>query len=265
MVKKLFKYEILYYVKRLFIFEIILMSIALFTRIVYFFPSDTTLYAIISGSVTFLLYIANLLYAIMTIIAIITRFYQNLYSTQGYFTFTIPATEKQHLFVKLATAMMFDFIAFLSTLLSVIVATMGELGIEISKALWYILGVSFDELGANLIFYIIEFVLFMLTTTLMGILIFYSCISLGQLAKKAKIFVAFGIYLIYCAALEVISTIMLIVCAFLPMDEIFMFISENIKPLAHIFFASSIVVNIGISIGLFFLNKHIMHKKLNLE
>ena len=201
----------------------------------------------------------------MTIIAIITRFYQNLYSTQGYFTFTIPATEKQHLFVKLTTAMMFDFIAFLSSLLSVIVATMGELGLEIFKALWYIFGVSFDELKANLIFYIIEFVVFMFTTTLMGILIFYSCISLGQLAKKARILVAFGYYMIYCAALEAVSTILLMLCVFLPMDEIIHFITENIKPLMHIFFISSTVINVCVSIGLFFLNERIMHKKLNLE
>lgn len=265
MVKKLFKYEMLYYIKRLFIFEIILMSIALFTRFIYLFPSNASMYLILSGSVTFVFFVVNLLFFIMTVIAIITRFYQNLYSTQGYFTFTLPVTETQHLFVKLATAVLFVYVSLLSSVLSVAVATAGELGVEIVKAIWYTLGVVFDELKANLIFYILEFTIYMFASTIFGILIFYSCISLGQLAKKAKIFVAFGIYMIYCAVLEAVGTIFFMVCVFLPMDDIIYFITENIKPLLHIYLVAATIISAAMSIGLFFLNRRIMHKKLNLE
>ena len=154
MVKKLFKYEILYYVKRLMVFEIILMSIALFTRFIYLFPSTNSLYLILSGSVTFIFFVANLLFLVMTTIAIITRFYKNLYSTEGYFTFTLPFTETQHLFVKLATAVMFEGVAILSCALAVFVATAGELGIELFKAGAYVFNLLLEELKINAAVYL---------------------------------------------------------------------------------------------------------------
>jgi len=241
------------------------MSVALFTRFIYLFPSETTLYAILSGSVTFAFFVVNLLFSIMTVIAIITRFYKNLYSSEGYFTFTQPVTETQHLFVKLTTAVMFEGVAILSSILSIMVATAGELGIEIIKALWYLLRIFIGEFKIDGVLYIFEFIIFAFVSAVLGILIFYSCISLGHLAKKAKLFAAFGYYMIYCAAMEALGTIFFMTCVFLPMDEIVEFIVENIESMIHIYFMVSIIVSAAASTGLFFLNRYIMHKKLNLE
>ncbi len=265
MVKKLFKYEMLYYVKRLFLFEIILMSVALFTRLIYLFPSTNSIYLILAGSVTFVLYVANLLFVIMTTIAIITRFYKNLYSTEGYFTFTLPVTETQHLLVKLVCAFIFEAVAISSCFLSVAVATAGELGVELFKAAVYIFNLLLKEININAGVYIVEVLTNAITSGIFGILLFYTCISLGQLSKRAKILVAFGYYMIYCGIIEALVTIMFMLSVFSSNGGIFGFIFENPVPATHISLIGGTVINIGASIGMFFINRSIMSKKLNLE
>lgn len=265
MVKKLFKYEIISYLRSLLPFEIILIAVACLTRFVAFFQTDHWIYGVLAGSTTSVFIIANVLLLVMTGITAITRFYKNLYSAEGYLSFTLPVTESQHIFVKLLTAMMFELIALVSCIVAVMIATAGELCGEIFNVVGYLFKELYKIVGVHLVFYIIEFIVATIAAAASGLLIYYSCISLGQLAKKNRVAAAFGVYMIYYVAFQVISTVFTIIVPFLPLESISTFIDEHIFGFIHSLFGIATLFSLGISVGLFFLNRFIMHKKLNLE
>ncbi len=269
MVGKLFKYEIKSYLRLFIPFEIIVLASALFLRTVYIFQADNVFYDIIYGSSALLFLVAvEASLVVVTVLAII-RFFKNLYSSEGYLSFTLPVTASQHIFVKLATALLFQSVAIAVAVCAFGIATAGELFIEIVKAGAYLLKRAVFMVGANLPFYIVEVMLLLFASSVFGIMLFYTCISLGQLAKKARLFMAFVYYFIYYGVTQAITTIGLIIfeVAIISYDisEILFFIESNLDWLMHIFLIGGAIFSLGISAILFVINKNIMTNKLNLE
>lgn len=268
MVKKLFKYEIISYLRMLLPFGIILIAAACLSRLVELFRTDHWSFQILSKSTTAMLWIAGVALLTATSVKAVTRFYKNLYTAEGYLSFTLPVTEAQHLWVKLLTAMMFEGIALFCCFVSFLIATAGEVGAEIFKASDYIIDEAAAEVDAHIYFYILEFVLLFISALASTLLIYYSCISLGQLAKKNRVAAAFGVYGIYYVIMQILSTVLIVTVPFVLSDigqEMLDFIEKNILTLIHCFFATVIVISLAVSTGLFFLNRYIMRRKLNLE
>ena len=99
MVKTLFKYEFKSYLKTLIPFNIVLLSIAAFTRLIQFFDLDIVGYDVVYdivfalATMTYVLAIVAC-FAAVFVMAII-RFYKNLYTAEGYLSFTLPVTPGQ--------------------------------------------------------------------------------------------------------------------------------------------------------------------------
>ena len=100
-------------------------------------------------------------------------------------------------------------------------------------------------------------------------LLFYTCISIGQLAKKNKILLSVGAYYIYYVGLQAITTFFYVFVMIAGLSGSFEAIAQSVAkhPYAsmHIIFLISILVIAGLDILLFFINKFIMTKKVNLE
>ncbi|MBQ8338505.1 MAG: hypothetical protein IJY33_05105, partial [Oscillospiraceae bacterium] len=188
MVKKLFKYEFAAYLKTLIPFNIVLLSVALFTRLVQFFETDIAelsfIYDIII-TLSVMTYIATIVacFAAVFVMAVI-RFYKNLYTAEGYLSFTLPVTPAQHIFVKLTTAVALMGITLVTTIVSFAIATAGELGIEILKAAGYLFKKLVELAGINVWFYALEIFVMLVISSCVSILFYYTCISIGQLFKK---------------------------------------------------------------------------------
>ncbi len=269
MVKTLLKHEAKAYLHTLVPMNIILLCVALFTRIVWLFESDAVIFDIVGGSSIFALVAAMIVSVVMTFAFAIVRFYKNLFTQEGYLTMCFPVSPAQHIIAKLVCALGFSLITVLALLLASAVAAAGDVFVEVIKAAWYLLGKYVEYFGANGVLWIVEFVIMLIVTLASQYLLFYTCIAIGQLAKKNRILAAFGAYFVYYFICQILGTVLIIIITTLStagiMQLIENFISKNSELCTHIAFILSIVIYAAVSALYFFITHRIMTRKLNLE
>lgn len=273
MVGKLFKYEAKYYLRLFIPFGIAVLASALFMRILFELKSlleiKSMIFSIIYGS-SQLLFGVSIAVCFGAIVALsITRFYKNLYTSEGYLSFTLPVTAAQHIWTKLLASLTFYLSAIVITFAGFFIVTVGEVLVEIVKAASYLFSQIVKEGGFDIVMFIIELLIAIFTVSIFETLLFYTCISLGQTAKKNRVFMSFVYYFLYYVLTQVIGTIIVIVISILTatgaLSTIGEYVANNISWFKHVAVAAAIVINLGISAIFFFANRHIMIKKLNLE
>ncbi len=269
MVKKLFKHEFLAYARIMSIIYIILLSFALFGRVLMFFENDSTVYTIISVFSN-ISYTLSILAALSFSFALgVVRFYKNLFTCEGYLTFTLPITPAQHIWVKSLTAISFNLITWVVILISGAINTAGEVFAEILKAIGYLLGKLYEIAKMNTVFFGMELGVLLLVSSFSGILLYYTFISIGQLSKKNRVLAAVGSYFVFQVATQIISSVFAVVVSIMAengaLDKLGEVISINITTTIHIAFCGLILLSAIFALALFFVIKHIITKKLNLE
>lgn len=268
MVKKLLKQEYLYYARSLLLVEIILIGIACLNRFVQFFEMDHWSYDILFGSSTFMLVFGCIACGIIASILVIVRFYKNLFTSEGYLTFTLPVSESQHILVKLLSGVL----AIVSTILTIgiviLIAMSGDLLTEIYKAIQYLIAQIESYKLLHFWGYIIEIVILFIIGLTSSILFYYICIAIGQLSKKNRIFLAIAVYFGFNALFEILSTILLTVLSIFGesiSNFILNFIETYTYASIHTILIGANILNIVIGIVFFFITQTIIRKKLNLE
>lgn len=274
MVRKLLKHEAKYYLRTIFIYEIVLFTLAIFTQILMFFETDKVVYYLLQGSSFLLFGLAVIACGLMATVISVFRFYKNLFTTEGYLSFALPVSTNQHLFAKLFSATIYNLIVYISCILAFLITISGDFLNETVKAGVYL----FDFLGKQLqdipltlhsVFYVIEYCALMLVSLIFNLLLFYTCISIGQLAKKNRILLAVGVYFGYMMLTEMISTFISIsmsITVNLPIfEKISQFINEHPFETVHISLCSSLVSMIISSVVFYVISSVIIKRKLNLE
>lgn len=275
MVKKLFKYEFSYFAKMMFPFFLIMPIAAMLNRCIQFLEPDeyddvlTIVYGLMYGSTNVILYITVMLSSVMLYVAAISRFYKNHFSAEGYLTMTLPVTESAHIFAKLTTATSFTVFHFLWTIICYCISKFGVDLREILKAFFYLVGKVYEDMGFDLILICFEFLLAALLSVVCTYLIFYTCICIGQLAKKLKILVAFGVYYGYYLLTQISATLMMIVGVFNSelVTDFIDYIDKHftLSQVLHFGGISLILIQGGFAVITFIICKTIMKRKLNLE
>ncbi len=269
MVKKLLKYELTYYLRILiFVFPIILMM-GICVRILQIFQSDHPIYMMLFMSIIGMMLFASYICLLFPLVLAVIRFYKNMYSTEGYLTFTLPVSTNQHIFTKIFGYVIFELASILVIAISWLIAFIGlypEVGIKVSEFLT--IAVSKVNI-VHIIIYIIEILIMLAVNLFTSPLIYYSCISIGQLAKKNRILLAIGVYYIYTVIIQVICTVLSVFSSiameFGIFDGIENFSTNHPYAFFHIIFWIVILINAGVGALLYFVNYKIMTNKLNLE
>ena len=267
MVKKLIKYDFASFMRLLLPVQLILLGIAALNRFIQLFETkDSAVYDIVFNSSVALYVIAIVVCLLLTTIVGIVRFYQGMYSNEGYLSHTLPVTPTQHILSKLIVTTIFELGSVLAVLISACIATLGEFNIELLKAGSFLMGKAYEGLGFHFVLYIIEAIVYLLTAELMGMLMLYFCISMGQLAKKKKILLAFGVYFALYFLSQIIGTIFVIFVSLNSelVESIAEWAGEHYIAFGHIVFAVAFIVTVVLGIVYFLLNRFIMSKKLNL-
>lgn len=285
MVKKLIKYDFKSYLRILLPVQLIVIGIAAINRFIQIFepptvPGTNTLaffgmysesgsspvYDGIFTSSIILYYISIAVCLIITIIVAIVRFYQGMYSNEGYLNHTLPVTPAQHITAKLLTSMIFSVGSAFAIFLSFMVITAGDLNIEIFKAAFYLFGKQYRNIGFNAVLLIFEFIVMLIASFFAMYLKFYCCLSIGQLANKRKILVAFAAFFGIYILKQICGTVIIIYAAVNSdiMNELGAWIEANTTSFFHILFCSGIAFYILIGAIYFLVGKHLMSKKLNL-
>ena len=269
MVKKLYKHEFLYYTRIMGIVYTILLTMATANRIIQCFESDTVAYRIVSifSGITYGVSVAAA-FGFAFVLGIV-RFYRNLFTCEGYLSFTLPVTPRQHITVKAVTAVCVDAVTLLVVLISGCIVAAGEMLKEIFVALGYLLRKLYELVGSHMITVSLEFVLLMIVAAFSGVLLYYTFISIGQLFKKNRIMAAVGAYFAYYVLTQIVSAVITIVFSVLAangaLEQVAVWIMEHIAASVHIGMWGLIGFMAIFAAIEFSVVKHIITKKLNLE
>lgn len=268
MVRKLFKHEIFAWCRIMPIVYAVFLCITFFGRILQFFESDSVAYDIIFGSSIVAYVIGSLACMFFPTVFGVIRFYKNLFTGEGYLSFTLPVTPANHIWVKLLTAVMFDIISFVLIVLSALLMMSGDLLSEIALAVNYLAKNIPAYVNTELPFFIIETALLLLVSCFYKYLLYYLCICIGQLFNKNRIFAAVGAYVVYYIISQVIGTIIGIGFSFLSMSATETTVvptTEELLNSVHVIMFVPFLINVVLASVFFFINHRIMKKNLNLE
>lgn len=140
-------------------------------------------------SVIGVFYIGIIAANIITMVYLVIRYYRNLYTSEGYLTFTLPVKTDMIVNSKVITGALWLFISYICTFISLFIAGAGFIKMagvsmeemrEVLREAYNVLGFAQDGFMAILIFTI-------LFTPIAGILYLYFCVSVGQLWQNHKI------------------------------------------------------------------------------
>ena len=273
MVRKLFKHELKAYLHVMLFVWLGMLGVSVFSRIVQFFEQDSTVYNIVFVS-SIVVYVIGLAvcFAFPFVFAIV-RFYKNLFTGEGYLSFTLPVTPFQHIWVKVATATLIQVATVVVMLLSGAVLSAGEVLIEIFKACGYILNlihIELPELSVHLLLYIFELILMFMVANASSLLLYYTCICIGQLSKKNRILTAVGVYFGYYFVCQILQTIAIVIFTLVRdwswlTEPLVKLVDQHPYLFVHLLLLSVSLVTAGLGAIYFVITHTIMRKKLNLE
>lgn len=269
MVGKLYKHEFKAWLRVVSIVYGITLAVAAVFRIVQFFESDTVYYNVIFAS-GLTMYIIALLVAIASPVVFgVVRFYRNLFTGEGYLTFTLPATPTNHLVVKVTTAVVFSILSVLVCVGSVMLVTAGDIFAEVCKAVNYLIRLIPAELSGHLAGYCIEFILLLLVAFFVEHLLLDTCVCVGQLFRKNRVLAAVGVYFGIYVITQVISTTIGIGMVVLEesgaLESIYLWIAQNPFTAVHIALCTLAVLYAMLALVYYLVCHWIIRKKLNLE
>lgn len=269
MVSKLFKHEFAALGRVLLPVEGIVLGVAVLCRVLQLFEWDNVVYDILFGSSIFFLVVANLVGIFMTIGMGVVRFYKNLFTAEGYLSFTLPITPAQHIFVKLTANFLFQIISVAVCLLSVGIATAGEVLVELFNAFQYLGDRVVEVAGIHFYVYLLEFLLLIILSSIGTTLLYYMCIAIGQLARKNRVLTAIGVYFGVYSLTQIISTVgSVLIEVFhedVPFETVMNWMEQHLFTFIHLVLCGFVILSLMIA-GVYFLITHtIIRKKLNLE
>ena len=270
MVKKLLKHEFIYYFRTFSLFLPIVLVIAVAARVFRFFDNGNVINDIAIFSSTAMLVVSCAALLILSTVIGIVRFYKNMYSAEGYLTFTLPVTNAQHIFVKLLAAMVWQTISLLTVFAAGCIALAGPDLVGAFNLIAHLIDEVLLELGAvHFIAFVMEMLVLVILSAVSNMLLCYACITVGQTAKKNRILMAVGAYFIYYVATQAISTVFTIAITVLGMsnafDGILPWIAHHPVATLHLFLCGAVVISVVITAAFWLVTQTIMTKKLNLE
>ncbi len=269
MVRKLLKHEAIFYGRTMLPMLIVMLGMGIITRLVWFFEGENTTFSIVSTSALIVLIVAMIIGLVMSVIVGVKRFYTNLYTSEGYFSFTLPVTSSAHIFTKLLMAIACFIATIIAVAVSSVIAMGTEVFFEVFKAIGYLAGKYFELTGTHGIFYIIEMVLLVLVMVSTTYLLLYACITVGQLARKNRVLAAFGVYFGYYVFSQIVGTILMILISvyyeYIPIGTFVEFANNHPFAVVHWILAISIALTTLCGILYFVITNTIMKKRINLE
>lgn len=202
-------------------------------------------------------------------VLIVIRFYSTMVGDRGYLTWTLPASSSTHIWVKLIGGVIWKIISTAVIILLV--------GIFIVGDYWTMMGDIKIELEGFLeLFenfkpeYIIPIVLAVVAGFIWSVvpqILFYLCISIGQLFGKWRIPASIGCYFVIVIALQVVFVIGIVILSIFGVSvvDFNLFANANAILVISMIIIIFALIGVGLSAIMFAVTNSIFKKHLNLE
>lgn len=209
-------------------------------------------------------------FIIATEIFIFVRFYQNLFSDEGYLTFTLPVRRRDILNSKLISGLLLNFL----TVALLIADVIGIMIIGLDHDTLYVAGESirmFLDSALSLMgvwgaIYILEAIIGVFLLSAAGYLLTLICITFAAvIAKKHKVFAAIGFYYITSAVISFVGQIGFMLGAIALAGIIEAVPDGSLNPVFSLMVLSLILCVAAITALLYTVEHYMLDKKLNLS
>lgn len=214
-----------------------------------------------------------------TMLIIAVRFYKTCYTDQGYLTHTLPVSARQILNAKIIASVLIYLLMLVAIVVTIFIIIQvaiyhifslipgdyNELRRAFSEEFLPLLHVFEDELGISLGAYAAYLVFFVITSILANIVTILGCVSLGQLYAKHRIVGAIVAYFVVQFVMQIIGYF----CS-LPMYTKMLIAGSYDSDLTPFGIMSptmnlTLLMTVIVAVGMYFVNLHMMTKRLNLE
>ncbi|MCQ2449996.1 MAG: hypothetical protein MJ132_07410 [Clostridia bacterium] len=265
MLKKLYKHEFHSLFRLMLPIYAGLLVMAGLTRLLQLLPSNLIV-DFLKGSTVVLYVLAILGMYMLTMIIVVTRFYKNLLSKEGYLTFSLPVRAADHLNCKLVCSIIVLWLTVVMMCVSLIVVFLATNGLaDFFDGVRYFFEYMAHHFNAlQLVVMAVEFFLAVLAATAYGILMFYGSMCIGQLFKKRiASAVLFG-FIIY-STIQTFSVVMLSILVELGLDD--WLAQINFTPFGAVCsILGVVIVWEGLLAGILYgFSRYLLSKKLNLQ
>lgn len=166
---------------------------------------------LVLGVVGYLMLLVSL--SVLTLVHIVVHFYRSMFSSQGYLTFTLPATATQIVSAKLLSAVIFQLINSVCVTLSICLAVWGVMIAGYKEAIDEVLDFLYDFKDLIIEAFgiapgtIVLYIVFGIVSLFSGILIFYCSMCIGQLWQKHKVLGSVVAYFAITIVTRIVTTI----------------------------------------------------------
>lgn len=213
----------------------------------------------------------------ISLFLILQRYYKNLFSDEGYLTFTLPVKTSHIILSKLFSAVIWQIVVAISVIIGVFIfiffGTSAEFinpdVVNFFSEFFKILG-NLDKLIPNIhtydfILLPLEYIVWFIIANFTSFLLMFLSITLGnQLAKKHKILAAVGMYFAISAVVSTVTSAIETVCFITPISTEADILSNGLT-FPYLIIIPSVIISIILGVGYFIANKYIIKNKLNLE
>lgn len=268
MLGKLIKYDLKYGVRIFIVLHFVLLCACtlgrffVMERIDFSAPVNTIISALIVFMSVLILLFTAVCFGITALIAV--RFYKNLFTDEGYLTWTIPATPTQHLTAKIISGVIWEcgnlllcylglWILFSGSNVTTAYAVIAE---KVAQSLG---GLAISQFGLTCLFY-------GLLGTIGSVIIIYLCICIGQLFPGHRVMCSIVVYFILTAVTQLLTFAFMFAFNIAPGTTNYALMTEGdaTQYLLTAFRISAIMAVLQAIAG--YIGVHyIMHKKVNLS
>lgn len=266
MLGKLIKYDLKYGAKIFGILHGILLIASILGRFLFVgkidFNADSEI--IVSSVSPFIaLYVLLFTSINLGVAALLSvRFYRNLFTDEGYLSWTLPATPVQQIWAKTISGTIWYVLNVLITALSMVILVTSS---NVTTAYAKIAPEMTTIFGMSLSRYSLIILGFSLASSLSSVIMIYACISIGQLFPGHRILGAILAYFILMVIIQVVVLGFMIIFNIFPgpYAETALIETDASHYLFSIFKMSG-VITIILTILEYFAMHYILNKKLNL-
>ncbi|MGN0131634.1 MAG: hypothetical protein ACI4AA_04260 [Lachnospiraceae bacterium] len=192
------------------------------------------------------------------------RYYKNLFTDHGYLMNTLPVKSTDLINSKLIVAVIWQYITYIVMAFSIVALVFSIVGglsdISFKEMMQEFYGFEFDweEIGKSLPTIICE-IAYIIIAPAVQLLLMYAAVCVGQLSKKHKFLVSVLILIGFGILTTVVISYATVPFVLMMDDEVPSVMVQNIESVVIL------LIYIGAGVGLYFLNKYFLEKKLNLE
>lgn len=265
MLGKLIKYDLKYAAKIFLLVHSIYLVICVILRLLVMNPLDFSAPSrLLITPVTLVAVLFIFLLSAITLttsLLIALRFYRNLFSKEGYLSWTLPAAPSVHLFAKFLSG-------YLIAAADIIIISAGVLilvtGANVTEAYRQIAPDTERILGMTLGAYALKLFLFAVIFTFTSIIQIYFCIALGQLFQDHRVLLAIAFYFLTGFGLQILTFVLLLITGVLRPQMFSDSYSFNMRQYTDILYLITGILSVILAVIEYAVTNYVMKRKINL-